>query len=99
VEVIVTSGEGGTKQQMGDDLYIRDMAPPKARLDDDEACDGIEVVFETTNMVMNTPTLEKKVPGGTWQAAGTATEELLLWNGTDAVTVPRNIVHCPHRAP
>jgi len=158
VEVIVTSGEGGGVKQVVECLYIREMVPPKTTVANDEACDGIEVVFETTNMVMNTPTLEKKVPGGTWESKGTGTEEqtgipgtrrwywswptwgeknwgiefrvqyrkppmpgtlvtvgpetftvtntvvngtqeLLLWNGTDAVIAPWNIVHSPHRTP
>jgi len=145
-------------KQVVECLYIRETAPPKITVANDAACDAIEVVFETTNTVMNTPTLEKKVPGGTWTPMGTATEEqtgipgtrrwywswptwgeknwgiefrvqyrkppmpgtlvtvgpetftvtntvvngtqeLLLWNGTDAVTAPWNIVHSPHRTP
>jgi len=75
VEVIVTSGEGGGEKDLGDDLYLRNMMTGLAVAPAD-ACDTLEVVFETTNMPTETPTLYRKRPvPGTWQVVGPGTRE------------------------
>jgi len=76
VEVIVTSGEGGGEKDGADSIYIRDVTPPRPTIANDQACDCVHVVFETTNSVMGMPALSKQsVPGGAWVSMGTATEE------------------------
>jgi len=155
----VTSGEGGEGgKQVVECVYIRDVTPPRPTIANDQACDCVHVVFETTNQVMGMPALSKQsVPGGGWTGMGTATEEqtgipgtrrwwwawptwpeknadvnfkvvytkpmpptqitvgpvtftvdntvvsgtdaLLLWDGTNAVTIPWTITHSPYGSP